>query len=48
MIEAVVEDHLSRRVRALGGETRKMQWIGRKGAPDRACCCRGAASRWSS
>lgn len=34
-IERVVELHLVKRVKALGGEIRKVQWIGRRGAPDR-------------
>lgn len=35
MRESVIEDHLVARVRELGGEVRKVQWIGRRGAPDR-------------
>lgn len=35
MRESAVEDHLVKRVRELGGEVRKVQWIGRRGAPDR-------------
>lgn len=35
MRERDVEAHLVRRVKALGGEVRKMRWIGRRGAPDR-------------
>lgn len=35
MLEAVVEQHLCDRVKALGGEVRKVRWIGRRGAPDR-------------
>jgi hypothetical protein len=30
-----VEQYLVERVKALGGECRKVQWLGRKGAPDR-------------
>jgi hypothetical protein len=33
--ESTVEQHLVKRVKALGGEVRKVQWIGRRGAPDR-------------
>lgn len=33
--ESDIEDHLVRRVKALGGEVRKVAWIGRRGAPDR-------------
>ena len=35
MRESSIEDYLVRRVKELGGECRKVQWIGRKGAPDR-------------
>ena len=33
--ERDIEAHLVKRVKALGGEVRKVQWIGRRGAPDR-------------
>lgn len=33
--ERDIEQHLVKRVKALGGEVRKVQWIGRRGAPDR-------------
>jgi hypothetical protein len=33
--ESVIEKHLVKRVKELGGEVRKVQWIGRRGAPDR-------------
>lgn len=35
MRERDIEDYLVRRARELGGEVRKVQWIGRRGAPDR-------------
>lgn len=35
MKESVIEKYLVKRVKALGGEVRKVQWIGRRGAPDR-------------
>lgn len=35
MKEAHVERHLVRRVKELGGEVRKVTWVGRQGAPDR-------------
>lgn len=35
MRERDIERHLVERVKALGGECRKVQWIGRRGAPDR-------------
>ena len=33
--ERDIERHLVRRVKAMGGEVRKVQWVGRRGAPDR-------------
>ena len=35
MRERDIERHLVKRVKELGGEVRKVQWIGRRGAPDR-------------
>jgi hypothetical protein len=35
MLERDIEDYLVKRVKAMGGEVRKVQWIGRNGAPDR-------------
>jgi len=35
MRESVIEKYLVARVKELGGEVRKVQWIGRRGAPDR-------------
>jgi hypothetical protein len=35
MKESAIETYLVKRVEALGGETRKVKWIGRRGAPDR-------------
>jgi hypothetical protein len=35
MLERDVEDYLVKRVKAMGGEVRKVQWIGRNSAPDR-------------
>lgn len=35
MRESDIEKHLVKRVKALGGEVRKVQWVGRRGAPDR-------------
>ena len=35
MRESDIEAHLVKRVKAEGGEVRKIQWIGRRGAPDR-------------
>lgn len=33
--ERNIEQYLVNRVKMLGGEVRKVQWIGRRGAPDR-------------
>lgn len=33
--ESEIEKYLVERVKALGGEVRKVKWIGRHGAPDR-------------
>ena len=33
--ERLVESYLVERIRAHGGETRKLTWVGRSGAPDR-------------
>jgi hypothetical protein len=33
--ESDIEKHLVKRVKELGGEVRKVQWVGRCGAPDR-------------
>lgn len=35
MRESTIENHLVERVKALGGEVRKVKWVGRRGAPDR-------------
>lgn len=35
MRESKIEAYLVERVKALGGEVRKVNWIGRRGAPDR-------------
>lgn len=35
MKESQVEQHLLRRVKKLKGEVRKVQWVGRRHAPDR-------------
>jgi hypothetical protein len=35
MREKDVEDYLVKRAQAMGGEVRKVKWIGRRGAPDR-------------
>ena len=35
MRESDIEAHLVKRIKALGGEVRKVKWVGRRGAPDR-------------
>lgn len=35
MLERDIEDYLVKRVKAMGGEVRKVQWLGRNSAPDR-------------
>lgn len=46
MRERDIERHLVKRVKALGGEVRKAQWIGRVGAPDRRVMLPGRAPLW--
>ena len=35
MRESEIEKYLVKKVKELGGEVRKVKWIGRRGAPDR-------------
>lgn len=35
MRESIIEKYLVDRVKAIGGEVRKVKWIGHRGAPDR-------------
>lgn len=46
MRESVIEKHLVKRVKELGGEIRKAQWIGRTGAPDRRVMLPGRPPVW--
>lgn len=50
MRERDIEAHLVRRVKELGGEVRKVEWIGRRGAPDRLVMLslHNRRGRWSS
>lgn len=41
MRERDIEAYLKQQVEALGGEIRKVTWIGRRGAPDRVVMFRG-------
>ena len=43
--ESDIEKRLVQRVKELGGECRKMKWIGRNGAPDRVCMLPGVRSQ---
>ena len=40
MRERDIEKHLVNRVNELGGEVRKVKWVGRRGAPDRIVMAR--------
>jgi hypothetical protein len=44
--ESVVERHLVRRVRKMDGEVFKIQFIGRRGAPDRLVLFPDGESHW--
>ena len=46
MIERDIEGHLVRRAREVGGEVRKVKWIGRRGAPDRVVMLPGGRLYW--
>lgn len=41
MRESTIENYLVERAKALGGECRKLRWIGRNGAPDRIVMLNG-------
>lgn len=44
MRESEIEQYLVSKVAELGGETRKVKWIGRRGAPDRFVLLNGKAA----
>ena len=46
MRERDIEAQLVRRIKALGGEIRKLRWIGRRGAPDRVVMLPGGRLMW--
>lgn len=46
MRESDIEEYLVKRVKALGGEVRKVKWIGRRGAPDRLAMLPGDFDRF--
>jgi hypothetical protein len=50
MRESIIEAYLVKRVKELDGEVRKVQWIGRRGAPDRLAMIPAGrqAGMWSS
>ncbi len=41
MRESQIENHLIKELKKLGIETRKVQWLGRAGAPDRLILAQG-------
>lgn len=43
--ERDIERYLVQQVKALGGEVRKVQWVGRRGAPDRVVMLRARHPR---
>lgn len=45
--ERDVEKHLVERVESLGGEVRKVKWIGRNGAPDRYVMLPNGTAFWA-
>ena len=45
-LEAKIEKYLCDRVKMLGGEVRKVKWIGRRGAPDRVVMLPGGRLYW--
>lgn len=46
MRESKVEQHLVARVKTLGGEVRKVKWLGRRGAPDRLVLFPKSGGHW--
>jgi hypothetical protein len=51
MRESKIEAYLAEKVKALGGEVRKLRWVGRNGAPDRVVMlppdvCRAHPTVW--
>ena len=46
MRESEIETYLVNRVKAMGGEVRKVKWIGRRGAPDRIVMLPGDFDRF--
>ena len=46
MRERDIEDALVRRATEIGGEVRKVRWIGRRGAPDRVVMLPGGRLYW--
>ena len=46
MRESYIEDYLVAHVKDLGGEVRKVKWIGRRGAPDRVVMLPNQPTLW--
>lgn len=47
MRESEIERYLVRCVKAIGGEVRKVEWIGRRGAPDRVIMLPPSQTIWA-
>ena len=46
MRESQIEDYLYKQTLAFGGVIRKVQWVGRRGAPDRVVMLPGGKLLW--
>ena len=46
MLESKIEEYLVKKVEALGGEVRKVQWVGRANAPDRVVMLPAGKLNW--
>lgn len=46
MREKFIEAYLVKRVKELGGEIRKVEWVSRRGAPDRLVMLSGKTPFW--
>ncbi len=46
MRESAIEGYLVKKVQSMGGEIRKVKWIGRRGAPDRCVMLKGLPTLW--
>jgi hypothetical protein len=46
MKESIIERYLVLRVKSLGGEVRKVKWVGHRGAPDRLVMLPATSTIW--